>query len=229
MSCWRLCFSYWKLFFWGGGGLNLVPRSGVLSAFYCFEGLWCEYDSRVNPRKCRVNVSQPINNAYNLGAMFLGTFSRTCLLQDAISCAVCRVRIGSSPVAPFEAGPNLITDFFTPTYLCSLLDALPLPLTFRGTDWWQVADSSCQGHTSTTSCLVGLFCRRFHSDARYPLFRCSQPQNLMARWPLNKTIGFESGQSVCGLCAALLRLERWLVKELVASKARPRALSWVSV
>lgn len=118
--------------------------------------------------------------------------------EKAVSCADCRTRIGS-PVAPFEAGPNLITDFFTPTYLCWLVDALVSPLKFRGTDWWQVAGSSCQGHASTTSRLVGLFCRRFHSDAGCSVVRSSQPLEPAAHSPLNKTILFESEQSCPGL------------------------------
>lgn len=131
----------------------------------------------------------------------------------------CGARSGS-PVAPFEAGPNLITDFFTPMYLCSVCRYHRCPPLALEDPWdWVMASGRpprpvkgmhqppcawwvcfVQGSIPTAAWLSVLYLAASGSLA------------LCALWPLNKSISVR----VRATCLRFMRLSHTDEDEKVA-------------
>jgi hypothetical protein len=131
----------------------------------------------------------------------------------------CEARSGS-PVAPFEAGPNLITDFFTPMYLCSVCRYHRCPPLALEDPWdWLMASGrfvlsrTCINHLApgeSVSYKVP-FRRRF--CCLYCTWRSQDPWRCALFDLSTRAPRFESGQPVCDLWDSVtqMKMKRWHV------------------
>jgi hypothetical protein len=117
----------------------------------------------------------------------------------------CRARSGS-PVAPFEAGPNLITDFFTPMYLYSVCRYHRCPPLALEDPWdWVMASGrfvqsrTCINHLAPGESVLYKVPFRRLLRCLFCTWRPQDPWRCVLFDLSTRASRFESGQLVRGL------------------------------